>query len=245
MCADLESNFILTLPNLTFNKHLPLNLGDMNLKLFHFPPGFHSDNDLITVIPELGLIFPGDLLPEVETVAHIHSNNNLDEAVQVLDNVIKSCETIKHIISIHNGITQPARFINFRDQLHKMSNERENKKSAVELLKEMLKINEIEKAVKKIDKLISSKNSNYYLWEGDLVNFANHLFNEGATKESVRLFEYNSKLFPESLNAFEGLGEIYFKVGEFNKATEAFERALKIFPRNSFAKDMLFQIENR
>jgi len=245
MCNDLESNFTLTLPSLTFNKKLSINLGDMHLELFHFPPGFHSNNDLIAVIPELGFIFPGDLLPEVESFAHIDSNNNLEEAIKILDEVFKSCEKLKHIISIHNGIMPPTRFVNFRNNLNKMNQERKTKKPAVVLVEKMLLKIEIDEAIKQVDKLINSKNSNYYLWEGDLVNFANQFFNEGKTKESIRLFEYNSKLFPESLNAFEWLGDIYFKIGEFQKATTAFERALKIFPRNSFAKDMLFQIENR
>jgi glyoxylase-like metal-dependent hydrolase (beta-lactamase superfamily II) len=58
--ADLEAGIEPRFPTVTFNTHHTLSLGDLRLELFDFT-GFHSDSDILILIPEEGMLFTGDV----------------------------------------------------------------------------------------------------------------------------------------------------------------------------------------
>ena len=243
MCDDLESNFRLTLPNITFTNRLEINLGNMRVKLFYFPPEFHTDNDIIAVIPELGLIFIGDILPEIDYTASITSRHDLGNAVNVLDEVIKTCGEINHVITIHAGILPSGNLISFRNKLLSMSAEKQTKISAMNKSEEVAdknKLNDISVIARNL-----FNNNDYYLWEGDLLNLADKLFNNEKQQEGLALFALNAELFTESVDAYDWLGDAYFKIEQFERAKAAFEKALEIYPVDSFAADMIYQIDTK
>ena len=48
--------------------------------------------------------------------------------------------------------------------------------------------------------------------------------------EAIVIFEFNTKSFPSSANAWDSLGEAYLVMGAPDKAVEYYERALTISP---------------
>lgn len=58
--ADLEAGIEPRFPTLTFAGHHTLTLGDLRFELFDFT-GFHSDSDILILIPEERMLFTGDV----------------------------------------------------------------------------------------------------------------------------------------------------------------------------------------
>ncbi len=58
--ADLEAGIEPRYPTLTFEARHTLTLGDVSFELFDFT-GFHSDSDILILIPELRMLFTGDV----------------------------------------------------------------------------------------------------------------------------------------------------------------------------------------
>ena len=61
MLDDYENNYELTLPHITFNDKMTLDLGDLSLKMYYFGEGRHTGDDILIVCPEEKLLFTGDL----------------------------------------------------------------------------------------------------------------------------------------------------------------------------------------
>lgn len=57
---DVLSDHVVTLPAITFNDSLDLSLGDVTIQMLYFGKA-HSGSDILVHIPELKLLFTGDL----------------------------------------------------------------------------------------------------------------------------------------------------------------------------------------
>ncbi len=58
--ADLEAGIETRFPTVTIGDHHTLSLGDVRLEFFDFT-GFHSDSDILILIPEERMLFTGDV----------------------------------------------------------------------------------------------------------------------------------------------------------------------------------------
>jgi len=58
--ADLEAGIEPRYPTVTFDDHHTLSLGDVRIDLFDFT-GFHSDSDILILVPEERMLFTGDV----------------------------------------------------------------------------------------------------------------------------------------------------------------------------------------
>jgi CubicO group peptidase (beta-lactamase class C family) len=69
------------------------------------------------------------------------------------------------------------------------------------------------------------------------VNRAGYLLLEdGYADQAVRVFELNTRVFPEGFNTWDSLGEAYAEVGRARDAIRAFERSLELNPENESAR---------
>ena len=117
MVADLENNYKLTLPTLTFNDHLTLHLGDLTLKLVHFGEGRHSGDDIIILCPEEKLLFTGDLFFRNSFIVSFRPQFDVSHWIEVLNEVLADTNTVKFAYDVHNG-RMPVRFLcTWRDYL--------------------------------------------------------------------------------------------------------------------------------
>jgi len=61
--------------------------------------------------------------------------------------------------------------------------------------------------------------------------------------EALELFEFNTRLFPKSWNAWDKLGEAYFNLGHKEEALKAYQKSLKLNPGNKNAEKRIAFIE--
>ena len=65
------------------------------------------------------------------------------------------------------------------------------------------------------------------------------LLGENKIQEAIEVFETNSRLFPESWNVFDSLGEAYAEAGETEKAIANYKKSIDMNPENEHGKEIL------
>jgi tetratricopeptide (TPR) repeat protein len=103
MCDDLEKNFVLTLPTITFKDRMTLDLGDLTLKLIYFGEGRHTGDDIIIHCPEEKLLFTGDLFFKGTMLISFRPQFDAQRWIEVLDEVLKDMSKVKLVFDTHNG----------------------------------------------------------------------------------------------------------------------------------------------
>ena len=68
------------------------------------------------------------------------------------------------------------------------------------------------------------------------------LYRWGRDDEAVNLFKLMVSLFPNSANAYEGLGEAYRVLGDSDQAVKSYEKSFKLDPDREHTKEMLKQL---
>ncbi|MCG3156444.1 MAG: hypothetical protein DKINENOH_03068 [bacterium] len=71
------------------------------------------------------------------------------------------------------------------------------------------------------------------------------LLSKGRADDAIKIFELDTKEFPNSSLAYNGLGEAYLKAGKNEQARESFEKSLELNPANENARKMLQQLGTR
>jgi len=69
------------------------------------------------------------------------------------------------------------------------------------------------------------------------------LLAQGSLKEAVAVLRINANLFPQSANCWDSLGEAYAKVGQKDKAIQAYEYVLELDPKSENAKAQLLKLK--
>lgn len=103
MLDDLENNYQLTLPTITFSDHLTLDLGDITLKLIYFGEGRHTGDDIIIYCPEEKMLFTGDLFYKESYLAAWVVPFDGPRWIIALDSVIEEDNPLKWVFDTHNG----------------------------------------------------------------------------------------------------------------------------------------------
>ncbi|TFH46497.1 MAG: tetratricopeptide repeat protein [ANME-2 cluster archaeon] len=66
----------------------------------------------------------------------------------------------------------------------------------------------------------------------------------GREKEAIDVFKLLAELYPDSLNAYDSLGESYYINGQTDLAIINYEKSLELNPDNENAKEMLLKLKN-
>jgi tetratricopeptide (TPR) repeat protein len=61
-------------------------------------------------------------------------------------------------------------------------------------------------------------------------------------REGLDVFKLNTKLFPDSANAFNSLGEAYLTLGDKENAILSYRKSLQLDPQNKNAETILKQL---
>jgi glyoxylase-like metal-dependent hydrolase (beta-lactamase superfamily II) len=118
MCDDLEGDFALAPPTITFSDRLSLDFGDLTLRMYAYGPGTHTGDDILVHIPELGILATGDLFfaGSVQFVFQIDTDVDIAHKIAVLDAIIAD-GTLEHAVTVHNGIMSAEDFVARRDYM--------------------------------------------------------------------------------------------------------------------------------
>lgn len=63
--------------------------------------------------------------------------------------------------------------------------------------------------------------------------------------DAILIFEHNTKLFPESGNVFDSLGEAYYKQGDKSKALLNYKKSIVLNPENGDAKKIIAELSSK
>jgi tetratricopeptide (TPR) repeat protein len=69
------------------------------------------------------------------------------------------------------------------------------------------------------------------------------LISYNKLNEAIELFKYIVEEFPQSANAFDGLGEAYMKAGNKELAMQSYKKSLELDPNNENAKKMMEELQ--
>ncbi len=83
----------------------------------------------------------------------------------------------------------------------------------------------------------------YYVDENAMNGLGYRLIGEDKVDEAVEVFKLNAKVFPESWNVWDSLGEAYMTRGDNELAIKNYEKSLELNPQNDAAREVLKKLE--
>jgi pimeloyl-ACP methyl ester carboxylesterase len=97
---------------------------------------------------------------------------------------------------------------------------------------------------KTVDSAIAAYKNIRRIYPKDLVpervlNTIGYLALKKNAQEAIKLFSLNAKIFPQSANVFDSLGEAYMAAGDKKQAIKNYERSMALDPKNENAKNRL------
>ena len=81
--------------------------------------------------------------------------------------------------------------------------------------------------------------------EANLNTNGYHLLRAKKVSEAIEVFKTNVKLFPQSANAYDSLGEAYAEAGNKELAIQNYEQSLKLNPKNEPGKVALAKLKSK
>jgi predicted alpha/beta hydrolase family esterase len=82
-----------------------------------------------------------------------------------------------------------------------------------------------------------------YILERFLNTLGYEVLQRGDTNGSIKLFELNAEMYPNSSNVYDSLGEAFMEAGNKSEAIRNYRKSLKLNPANTNAKKMLEKLE--
>jgi carboxyl-terminal processing protease len=115
--------------------------------------------------------------------------------------------------------------------------------SAAELFGKALAEGGVPAAEKKLKYLLKRRQNGPVFDENDFNNLGYQLLQENKLESAVYVFETNVRLYPESWNAWDSLGEILGKAGQKERAIKSYRKSLELNQGNRNAMAALKQLE--
>lgn len=118
MCNDLESDFELHPPTVTFADHMNLELGDLTIHLYAYGTGSHTGDDILVHVPEIGVLATGDLFHHdyIRFISRLEPGIDIDHKVEVLDTILAD-EGLEHIVPVHSRVMSRSELVARRDYM--------------------------------------------------------------------------------------------------------------------------------
>jgi beta-lactamase regulating signal transducer with metallopeptidase domain len=98
---------------------------------------------------------------------------------------------------------------------------------------------------KMVKKLKKSGDDTYYFKESEFNTLGYVLLYGDKTKEAIEVFDLNVKMYPESWNTYDSLGEGYLVAGKLDKARKYYEKSIAMNPENENGREMLAKIAEK
>ncbi len=153
--------------------------------------------------------------------------------VAAAEAIMKEDETVEPMFSCERPTIEQARLALRKAKLG----------SAAELFGKALAHGGVPAAEKELKKLLKSRPNGPVFDENDFNNLGYQLLQEKKLESAVYVFEKNVRLYPDSWNAWDSLGEIEAKAGRKEQAIASYRKSLELNPKNKNGKAMLEQLE--
>ncbi|AYL95684.1 serine hydrolase [Mucilaginibacter celer] len=92
---------------------------------------------------------------------------------------------------------------------------------------------------------VKAKHRDEYSFDGEdtLNELGYHLMGSKRLADAIMVFEFNTKLFPNSGNVFDSLGEAYYNQGNKPLALLNYKKSLQLDPTNDNAKKIITELD--
>ncbi|HSO78257.1 MAG TPA: MBL fold metallo-hydrolase, partial [Bacteroidales bacterium] len=114
--SDVKNGVIARLPDISFSDSLTLDLGDTKVEMIYFGKA-HSHSDIVIYIPELKLLFTGDLFSKYGRPGMNISAIDEEKCVQAAAWIQKRIIRVENIIGGHGQILSKDDFKQFNDNI--------------------------------------------------------------------------------------------------------------------------------
>lgn len=97
---------------------------------------------------------------------------------------------------------------------------------------------------KSVQEYLAIKNSNPespVIQEDGLNDIGYKMIQYGNVEKAIGVFTINTRLYPESANTFDSLGEAYMLAGKYEKSAKYYQKAFDLDPTSFYAKQMVEQ----
>ncbi len=82
-------------------------------------------------------------------------------------------------------------------------------------------------------------NSDFNVSEAEINNLGYEFVRENKDSEALKIFELNTKFYPDAWNTFDSLGEQQLKLGRKKEGLENYRKSLELNPKNEHAQKIL------
>jgi cyclase len=102
---ELLAGFDIAFPDITFDDHLTLHLGDLTLDLYNYGEA-DTDNSIIVHVPEEGLVVVGDLYWTASVFSYFGDESSVDipRWIDVLSKIVADKRGIRRVVAGHLDI---------------------------------------------------------------------------------------------------------------------------------------------
>jgi tetratricopeptide (TPR) repeat protein len=220
-------------------------MGDLNIEIVSFGPGYHTDNDLVISIPEEKVVFMGDIIQAFDRFFRVNSKSDIAPWISSLERISNNNGEVEHVVAYHVGVLPGTVLRDFQLSLRTMRYEQMKKRSAVDVLTAMLSKFDVQEAANRFEeRFLTNKNESYFIWEGDLLSLTTDYQAREKYSEALILLKMYENIFPKSTRALYSQANIFTLEGKNNLAIDAYEKMLRIDPANFFYVEKIFQLEN-
>jgi tetratricopeptide (TPR) repeat protein len=94
-------------------------------------------------------------------------------------------------------------------------------------------------------KIASQVTISSYSVEDQINSVGYRLLSDGKPQEAIELLKANVRLYPESWNVYDSLGEAYAAVGQKDLAIQNYEKSLQLNPKNETGKAALEKLRGK
>jgi glyoxylase-like metal-dependent hydrolase (beta-lactamase superfamily II) len=237
-CDDLEGDFQLTVPAITFSDRMTLDLGDITLRLLYYGLS-HANNDILILCPEEGILFTGDLFAKGIT-PYIDDDRlaSLPRWLACLDEILAPESAVDKVIPGHGDLLTLEEMAGYHNYIAEQNVNLKGKRSAVPIFEKILREEGMEAAVEEFRRNMSETDK-YFFVEPELNGLGYRLMGDENLEAAVEVFKFVVELYPDSWNAYDSLGEAYMVSGDKELAIQNYKKSLELNPENANAERRL------
>ena len=119
------------------------------------------------------------------------------------------------------------------------------KKYVADILRDTIYSVNLGAALKKYSEIKNEGIENYNTDEDELIELGYDLIYADKVLESIEVFKITTQLHPDSYNAFDSLGEAYYRNNDTSRAIINYKKSLELNPDNKNAVKMIERMESK
>ncbi len=239
LLEDLDANYQVTPPSITFRDSLNLDVGDLTLKLKYC--GYaHTTSDLFVYVPQEQIVITGDLFNSASSPGFaVNQVTDVPRIMAEMDNIAADGSGVKYVITGHSDVLSGADFAALRKTLEEEYRELEGRRSAAKKLQRLIEDLGINRALPAYHDLDFAGPQGYYILEEEFHTLGYYYLGLGLINEAVGVLTIALEHFPESALLYDDIAEAYLKQGTPSMAAKNYKRSLELAPYNRNAEEML------